>query len=166
MEQVVKDFGIQWPLVLASILNFVILVLLLKKFLYKPVLKVLDERKETVEKSLRNAEWIEQEKKKTEERVKASLRLANEQSIKTMEQAKKTAEKLKQSIIKEAEEQATAMINRAKAEIEQKKEEVTKSIRKDAANLVAMSLKKIMRETDLKVFDEKLVKETLEQIDG
>jgi F-type H+-transporting ATPase subunit b len=166
MEQTIHDFGIQWPLLVASIVNFLILLYLLKRFLYKPILKVLDERKETIEKSLEYAKLIEEEKKATEEKMKASLRLANEQSIKTLEQANRAAEKIKMEIVGEAEKRAKQLIERAKAEIKQDQEEAAKSVRKEAAGLIAESLKQILNQASLKDLDDKMVKEALERIDG
>ena len=166
MADVLKSFGVQWPLLVASFINFFILLFLMQKFLYKPILKVLDERKEKIEESLRQAAWIEEEKKKIEEKVKASLKLANQQAIKTIEQAKVAAEKVKADIIEEAHKQSEQVIEKAKAEIKQEQEEAVKMIKKEAAGLVSDSLKKIMTDKAGDETDEKMIKEVLDKVDG
>lgn len=166
MGETLKQFGIQWPLLVASIINFVILLYLLKSFLYKPILKVLDERKETIAKSLQNAEEIEKERIKMEERVKSSLRLANEEAMRLIAQAHKTAETSKDQILKEAEKQAEKIAERAKAEIAQEREETTKQIKKETATMISVALKHILKETKGIADEDKLVDEALEKING
>ena len=161
-----KEFGIQWPLLVASILNFFILLFLLKKFLYQPILKVLDERKETIEKSIKNAEFIEQEMIKTEERVRASLKLANEESLKIINRAHQSAEKTKTELTEEANRQATKIIERAKEEIGHEKDEATKAIKHESAALISSALRKIVKDSSRMIDEDKLMRETLEKING
>lgn len=162
--EAIKQFGIQWPLLVASVINFFILLFLLKKLLYKPILKVLDERRETIAKSLANAEYIEKEKAKTDERIKSSLKLANEESLKIINRAHQSAEKTKAGIIDEANLQAKKIIERAKEEINHEKEEAKKAIRHESAALIAEALRKIVKDADID--EKKLMQETLEKIDG
>src|SRR3989304_5856480 len=63
-----KEFGIQPTLLIAQIVNFLIILFLLKKFFYKPIIKLLDDRKKKIEESLKNAEEIEERLKQTEEK--------------------------------------------------------------------------------------------------
>ena len=54
--ELLSNLGINGKLLLAQIVNFFILLYILKRFAYKPILKVLDDRKEKIEKGLRDAE--------------------------------------------------------------------------------------------------------------
>ena len=63
-----KEFGIQPTLLIAQIVNFLIILFILKKFFYKPIIKLLDDRKKKIEESLKNAELIEERLKQTEEK--------------------------------------------------------------------------------------------------
>ncbi|MDO8513643.1 MAG: F0F1 ATP synthase subunit B [bacterium] len=165
MGETLKEFGIQWPLLVASILNFLILLFLLKKFLYQPILKVLDERKEIIAKSIENAEAIENERVEMEARVKSSLRLANSEAAKIINQAHKTAEKAKDEIMDTAHRQAEKMLERAKSEIAQERQDTVKAIRKETAGLISNALRKIVGKSQL-TDEDKIIKETLETIDG
>lgn len=165
MAETIKQFGVQWTLLLASFLNFFILLYLMKRFLYKPVLKVLDERRAIIAKSLEDAKQIEEDKRRTEERLAASMRLANEQALKTLEQAKSAAAKAKAELIAEAETQAKQLIARAKEEIGQEREEAAKALRLEAANLITAAMEKITGDSN-GARDEKMLKEVLEKIDG
>ena len=59
MEQLFEAFGIDWKLLLAQAVNFGVLFVALTYFLYKPVLKTLDERKQKVAKGVTDAEAAE-----------------------------------------------------------------------------------------------------------
>ncbi len=166
MNEIVKEFGIQWPLLVASIVNFVILLFLMKKFLYKPVLKILDERKEMIEKSVKTAEQIEKDKEKTEERIKVSLRLANDEAMKVIARSHASAEKAKDVIIKEAEIKAGEIVEQAKEEIKRERERASAELKAESANLISEALKKIIIERKDDIDDERLIKEVAEKIGG
>lgn len=166
MNEIVKEFGIQWPLLVASIVNFVILLFLMKKFLYKPVLKILDERKEMIEKSVKTAEQIEKDKEKTEERIKVSLRLANDEAMKVIARSHASAEKAKDAIIKEAEIKAGEIVEQAKEEIKRERERASAELKAESANLISEALKKIIIERKDDIDDERLIKEVAEKIGG
>ena len=59
MDSLLTQLGIDWKLLIAQIINFLVLLAILYKFLYKPVFKILHDREEKIEKSLRQAERIE-----------------------------------------------------------------------------------------------------------
>jgi F-type H+-transporting ATPase subunit b len=64
---ILHEFGVQPILLLAQIVNFAILFFLLRKFLYGPLLKILEQRRNTIKESLKNAEKIEKQLALTEE---------------------------------------------------------------------------------------------------
>ena len=57
--------GINWPGLLTQLISFLILFLLLKKFLYRPVIKMLEDRAEKIKTSLEVADKIKQEAEQT-----------------------------------------------------------------------------------------------------
>ena len=50
--------GIEWPLLISQLINFLILIVLLRMFLYKPVLNMLNARKERIAQSMKDAERV------------------------------------------------------------------------------------------------------------
>ena len=55
MNELLTTFGINWKLLLAQGFNFAVVLLVLWKFLYQPVLKMLDERRAAIEKGVKDA---------------------------------------------------------------------------------------------------------------
>lgn len=123
-----EKLGIQLPSIIAQIINFVILAVLLNKFLYKPVLKILDERKAKIKQSLDQAEKSQSLTKELES-----------EKAKLISEAKKQA----QEIISEAKKQGVIakneLIEKAKLEIKQQQEksliEIESILKKERAKL-------------------------------
>ena len=159
MDKILIDFGIQPVYLAAQIVNFIILLLILKKFLYKPILEVLQERKETVATSLVNAENIEQRLQKTnqESKNKLSDATANAQSI--INKASNTANQ----IIADAHEKVKAdieiMMEKGKKSISIEREVMKNELREDLADLVILGIERVAG----KVLDESDQKHILAQ---
>ncbi len=107
---ILSQFGVNPLLLAAQVVNFLILLFVLKKFLYGPILKVLEKRKLTIEQSLKHAEEIEQKlvaiSEEEEKRlIKASqegekiIKQASESSVAIIDESRKKAEAVYQKIL-------------------------------------------------------------------
>src|SRR3989338_5763860 len=110
--EILKNFGIQPTLLLAQIVNFLIILFLLKKFFYKPIVKALEDRKKRIEESLTNAQSIEEKLQKTEEQSKQILDQAQTRAQVLINEAKGEAQK----IADQATFEARQIIEQAKSE--------------------------------------------------
>ena len=90
-----EGIGINLPLLLAFVVNFIILFVLLGFVLYKPVLKKLDERQAIIKESMENAEQIRQQITKTEETIKGQLEAARKEGQMIVANAEQIGERLK-----------------------------------------------------------------------
>ncbi len=140
MDKVLSDFGVQPILLAAQIVNFLILLLILKRFLYRPILKVLKQRQETIAQSLRNAQAVEERLQKTEEEKELVL-----------DKAAKEAQKLI--------DEATVAANQVMADAHTKEEKMQQEIREELADLVVLGIEKVAG----KVLDKKNQKEIVER---
>ena len=90
-----EGIGINLPLLLAFVINFIILLVLLSVVLYKPVLKMLDERQAKIKESMDQAEQIRQQVAQTEDDIKSQLESARKEGQKIIAQAEQIGERLK-----------------------------------------------------------------------
>ena len=67
MEEIINTFGIKWELMLFQALNFGVLLFLLHRYLYRPILKVVAERESHIKKGMKDAERASRELKSAEE---------------------------------------------------------------------------------------------------
>ena len=126
-------------------LAFIILLVLLKKFAWKPILKTLKERDDFIEKSIKSAEEAKAEMsnlKAQNEELLAEARLEREKIL-------KEAKEMQDSIIAEAKKTATQesdrMIANARVEIEKEKSNAMSEIKSQVANLSLEISEKILK---------------------
>ena len=100
------NIGINIPLFVAFLINFIILLVLLGVFGYKPILKMLDERQAKIKESMELAEEIKLQSARTEEEVKAQLETARKEGQQIIAQATQIGERLKNEAKEEARQEA------------------------------------------------------------
>src|SRR5665647_1659529 len=117
MEALVKTFHIDAGLLLAQLVNFIIVLLVLYKFAYKPILKVLNDRTDKVEKGIKDAESAQVKLAEMEKKEKEVLLKAKEEAQKIIQQAEKTAMANVQELEIKAKEQSEKTLAEAKKQI-------------------------------------------------
>ncbi|HPS65798.1 MAG TPA: F0F1 ATP synthase subunit B [Ignavibacteria bacterium] len=125
-------------LIIWTIVIFILLLLVLKKFAWKPLIKALNSREDTIKSALENAEKQNQLAAEIIEKNKQQLSEANAESMKIINAGRETASKIKDEIISKANEEYTKIVNQAKEEIERQK---TASIDEIKNEIVDMSMK-------------------------
>jgi F-type H+-transporting ATPase subunit b len=160
MEGLISTFHIQWQLLAAQMVNFAIVVFVLWRFAYKPILKTLNERTSKIEKGVKDAE---EAKKKLEEvslEEKEILKKAKIEAQEILKKAEDSAKKEAENISVEAKKQTEKMIADAQKSIEQEKGKMIAEVKSEIAGLVVAATEKIIGEK----MDEKKDKELIEEI--
>ncbi|MFH0819126.1 MAG: F0F1 ATP synthase subunit B [Patescibacteria group bacterium] len=164
MEEIINTFHIEWELMLGQIINFAIVASVLWFFAVKPLMKIMKDRTETIEKSLRNAEKIEVNLKETEEIQKQEITKAKKEAQEIIEKANLVAENSKQDFVKKAEEQILDLKNKAKQQVAEAKQEMLKEIKTEVADLVVLTVKKLI-DKDLSSSEQKeLINKTIKEV--
>ena len=161
MGELFSKLGIDWRLLIAQIINFLILLAILYKFLYKPVLGMLSKRTKTIEDSLRKAEKIDADFKaaqKEQEKILASARRDSQEIIKT---AKEQAEAVKKDLVEQSKKEISLAGDRAKQDIEAMKKKALDSVKSEVGGLVVDAVRKIIDERMDGKIDEKYVEKIL-----
>lgn len=146
MEEILHTFGIEWKLLLFQLLNFGLVVLVLYKFLYKPVLAIIAKRQALIEKGVADAKEAEETLALADKNAEALEKAAREEADKTIHNAKKIAEDEAALVLRKEQEQAQKMLREAKAEAERQKEEAIRAAEKEVAKLSILAAEKILRE--------------------
>lgn len=149
-----------------TILNIVVLYVILKKLIFKPVTKHMDNRAKKIQEALDAAEeskeMVRQMKIEYDEKIKA----AKEEGQKVMEMYKNMAEKEYNSIIETARNEADQMIQNAKVELQVEKEQLITSIKGEISDLVLATSEKVLKknlddDTNRKLISEFIKDETV-----
>jgi len=157
------DIGINLPLLVAFIINFVILFALLGIFLYKPVTKMLDERSNRIKESMERAEATKEEYARAEEEVKRLVSKAREDGQALVSQATQMGEKLKEEAREGAREEAQAIIDRTRAELEEERDRIIDDLRREFVDISISAAEKVINETLDKKKHRRLIEEALEE---
>jgi F-type H+-transporting ATPase subunit b len=96
IQKIASDFGVDWPHLLAQIISFSIVCILLQRFAYKPVLKILGERRQKIAQAQEDAKKSAVELAQTEIQRREILRHADERAAKLIEEARAAAARVKE----------------------------------------------------------------------
>src|SRR6476620_6514365 len=94
MEPILKSLGIDLPSVVWHLVNFIILILILQRFMYKPILKMLDDRAARIRDSMEQAERTRVETASLEERSRGLLDEARREGQEILAQANRNSERI------------------------------------------------------------------------
>ena len=162
MEELVKTFHIDASLLLAQFVNFTIVLLVLYKFAYKPILKTLNDRTGKIEKGLKDAEDAQNKLAEMEKKEKEVLTKAKEEGQRIIATAEVTAQKNKDEFLLESKQQAEKLLTEAGKKIEKEKNKMIGEIKAEMAGLVVIAAEKIINEKINVKKDEALIRKALE----
>jgi F-type H+-transporting ATPase subunit b len=157
------SLGINLPLLVVFIINFIVLLILLRLFLYKPVLKMLDERARRTKEAMELAEATKKEYEQARIEVQKQIDQGRQEAQAIITKALQTGERLREESREEATKQAQAIIERTRAELESEREKLVDGLRKEFVEIAISAAEKVIRETLDKERHRKLIEETLQQ---
>ena len=159
-----EKLGVQPFYLIAQIVNFLVLFVLLKKFLYKPILKVLDERKKKIQDGLDKAKRIDGEMQALEEKKVQEFEKAKKEAQEILEDAKKSAQELKAEMTNQAQEEAAKIKKQALVNFKEEKKKMMEEFKAQTAWLVLTTTKQVLKQSlDVKK-QRQLIKNVLEDM--
>ena len=154
-----SDFGVQPILLAAQAVNFLVLLFILNKFLYKPVLKTLDQRKQKVAQSLKDAAEIEKKLAQIELDQEKALQAATTEAKKIINEATESGNQIINDAHLKAAHDIQLMVNKSNTQISLEKDRLNQEIKAELADMIAAGLKVISG----KVLSDKDKKELLDR---
>lgn len=149
--------------VLTQIVAFLIMVWILKKFAWKPITDLLDERKQLIQSEF---DSIDQQKKKVEmltEEYQGKLRGIEAESRKHIQEAIVKGRELAHEIEQDTRAKAVIILNKAQAEVQKEISEAKEQLKKDVINLSMNAVEKIIHEKLDPQKDQKLIEDSLKK---
>ncbi len=147
-----------------TIVTFIILVLILRKFAWKPILKALQDREAHVQSTLERAEEARKEAARILDENRKQLDRAEEEGRRIMTESRALGEKLKEEIIAKANQQSQRLVDQAKEEIDRDKQAALNQLRSEVASLAIKAAEKILDETLDETRHRKIVDAYLHQL--
>jgi len=150
--------------ILMQMVNFLLLLVLLRLVAYKPLLKVLEERQKYVANTIAQAENQRAEAEKIKAEYEAEMRRAREQAQAIIERATKAGEEQALNIIAQAKAEAERLKEGALADIQREREKAIAELRDQVASLAILVAGKVIKEGLDVQAHERLVQDAVKEV--
>lgn len=158
--------GIDFRLLSAQLVNFGLLLIVLYKFLYKPILAMLQKRTEMIERSIREAKQLEEDRKRAEEMRLKIIEQTKKEAAEILSQAKDLGTREREEILKKTKEEAERILAEAKISLLRDKELLIDSVRKETGALISLALQNIFKKRTVSPEEqEELTKEAVRSLE-
>ena len=135
-QQTARTFGVDWPNFIAQVISFSIVAILLHRFAYKPILQVLEQRRERIAEGLANADRIKTELARTEAARQEVLSQANVQANRLIEEARAAAARVQEQETQKAIAAAEQIIAKAREAAAQDHARMLADLKREVGHLV------------------------------
>lgn len=151
-------------LIIWTIITFALLVVVLGKFAWKPLLQALQSREQEIADSLKKAEEAKRDAERMMQENKIAMEKASTETARLIAEGRAMAEQLKIDIVAKANESAKKMLDQAKDEITREKESAMAQLRSEVADLSISVAEKILDESLDGAKQKKMVDKVLQQL--
>ena len=137
--------GINLIGLITQVIGFVAIVVLLTWLLYKPLLRVLDQRSEKIKESLEASERAREEAAKSQEAMQQQLEESRAEGQQLIAQARDVADRFREEELAKAREEISAQRSRAEADIQRERDAAVEDIRREFAGLAVTAAERVVR---------------------
>lgn len=144
MGELVSKLGIDWKLLLANTVTFFLVLWILRKFAYRPIMDVLDRRQKTIGEGLDAAKKSQDELTAIQHEKAVILKAAKTESLAMVSEAKKQGEAFKQKLAEQANVESAAILEKTKALLDQERVAMVKQAKTELTDLVIAATTKVL----------------------
>jgi F-type H+-transporting ATPase subunit b len=140
----ITDLGINLPVLLGQVLSFTFLLILLRLFVYKPVLAMLDQRRERIREGLSAADRGREQAEAANRDAAAQIETARREGQQIVANAQAASQRLQEEGRAQAQQQGETMLERARGEIQLERDNAIAELRREFADLTIAAAEKVM----------------------
>jgi F-type H+-transporting ATPase subunit b len=164
IERIATTFGVDWPQLLAQAASFCIVCVILQRYAYRPVLKMLEVRREQIAQGLATSEKIQAELARTETLRQEVLAQASDQASKFIEDARAAAARVRQQETEKAIAAAEQIMINARAAAAQEHDRMLAELKREVGKLVVQATTTVTGRILTAEDQRRLAEETAKQI--
>ncbi len=143
--ELLSALGIDWQVLTAQLINYGILLVALSVLLYRPILKLLDERRERIAKSMEDAKKIDQKLKEIEKERQQVMRELDAKASALLADAKKQAEGAKAEMVASTQKEVEGLLERGRKQLEDERRRMVTDLEKTVASVSVELAGKILQ---------------------
>lgn len=164
MQEFITHFGIDWKLFLAQIVNFSVILFVLRKFAYQPILNMLRERREKIEQGFEMRAQAEKNLKESDEMRNRTLQQAHTDAVAIVNRAEAIGKEKQEEILKETDGKVERIIGDARRVIQSERAKMSDEVYEDAEALIRSGIASVIGKMPASERDGKLITETLAEL--
>jgi F-type H+-transporting ATPase subunit b len=157
----ITDLGINLPVLLGQVLSFTFLLIVLRLMVYKPVLKMLDERRERIREGLSAAERGHEQAQQASREAQAQIEAARREGQQIVANAQQVATRIQEEAQAAARSQQESMLERARSEIQLERDNAIAQLRSEFADLTIAAAEKVIGQSLDRAAHQRLIEQAL-----
>jgi len=157
----IAALGFNLPGLVAQLINFGILLIVLRLFLYKPVMKLMDERKQRIQEGLNRAEMAAEQASASQEDARLAIEEARNEGRQLVAQAQEASSRLRDELRERAEAEATQIVERARQEIIAERDQAITQLRSEFSDLAMTAAERVIGQSLDRAAHQRLIDEVL-----
>ena len=158
-----ETLGIHFPSLAIYLVNFLLVLLLLYLFAYKPILRLMDQRAERIRESLEAADTARQEAASSQEAIQEQITEARREGQRIMDHAREASERFRTDEMDKARQEAEAFVERAKQDIARERDTALQEVRASFGDLAITAAERVIRSSLDRQAHEGLINQVLEE---
>ena len=161
MDKAVEALGLNLPQLIAQVVNFFVLLFVLRLVAYKPILKMLDERKQKIAEGLNAAEIARAEAASAQANIQAQLDTARKEGQEIVAGAHGIATRIQADAREQSAKDRDAALERARIEIQQERDRAISDLRGEFADITVKAAEKVINQSLDRQSHQRVIDETL-----
>jgi F-type H+-transporting ATPase subunit b len=153
--------GFNIPILVAQLVNFFVLLILLRIFLYRPILEMLDRRSQRIREGLTAAEQSKEHAAEAEQEVARQIEEARRQGQALVAQAQEMSSRIQEEARNQARREGEQLLERARNEIQLERDQAIAELRKEFADLTVRAAEKVISQSLDRQAHQRLIDEVL-----
>ena len=160
------ELGVNLPSLIAYLINFVLLLGILSLFVYKPVMRALDQRSDRIRESLEAADRAREEAATSHAAIEEQVSESRREGQRLLEQAREAADRYREEEMGRARQEAQDFVERARTDIQRERDAAVAEVRTNFGDLAITAAERVIRRSLDRQAHQELVAQVLEEGDS
>jgi len=162
--EILSSLGIDPAVMLAQAINFFVLLAILSFLVYRPILKLLDKRKERISKAEEHAQLVEDKLARAEELVQKELKNAQQKASEIIAASKESATAQGTELIENAKNKVSKIVEEGRTVIAKERNDAAQQIQNEVSRIVILATEKLLQRAITEKDQQKLIDEAATEI--
>lgn len=156
-----SELGVNLPVLIAQLVNFFLLLFVLRLVAYKPLMEMLDKRSQRIKEGLAAADQSKEQVAQAEQQVTDQLAEARQQGQAVVAQAQEAASRIEEESHTRASREAEALVERARSAIQLERDQAIAELRREFADITVSAAEKVINQSLDRQAHQRLIDEVL-----